>query len=589
MFKSIQKIILAGVVLGLFFVQTPIGSPAVEEETISIDDTLLIAMMTELKRTQEKLRLPEQPVPYFISIWVQERATAFMYGKNGAITRVHPDFHPHRIADVQIRVGNYETDNTNLPLGSRFDYEEMFDEGEWEISKLPIKGDETALRATLWLKSDRAYKKAIADYQKKKALQATMIETDKVNDFSREKPSVFIGPVKEISFDQEKWERIIRKVTGYLASTSGIIEPTMKVEAERVTNYYVNTDGTILRTSDVFYTVYLKAWTRTKDGKKMNNFRHFFVRDPEELPDEQTLLSEAEAFRKELVALCDAEELKPYTGPAILGPDVAGVFFHEALGHRLEGERQRMPESGQTFKGKIGEKILPEFLTVTDDPTMERFNGKTLTGFYTYDDEGIPGQKVVLVEKGVLKNYLMSRTPIKGFNKSNGHGRSASPFWGMKPVGRMANLIVESEKRVSLQKLKAMLIEEAKQQGKPYGLIIRHVKGGETNTYASRGFFGGSFQAFKATPILVYKVDVETGEETLVRGVELVGTPLVSLEKVIATGDDMKVLNGTCGAESGQVPVSMVAPSILTKQIEVQRIGGKAKRPPILPSPFSDD
>ncbi len=588
MLKFIQKIFM-GIVLGVFFVLIPVGSIAVDKEAISVDNALLIAMQTELKRSQENLRLPEQPVPYFISFWAQERASVFIHGKNGAITRVHPELHPYRIADVQIRVGSHEMDNTNLPLSSRFNYEEMFGEGGWEISYVPIKGDEASLRATLWLKSDKAYKKAIADYQKKKALQATIIDIDKVDDFSKEKPSVFISPIKEVSFDQEKWGEMIRKVTGYLVTKPEIIEPNMRVEAERVTNYYVNTDGTVLQTSEVFYTVYLYAWTRTPDGMKVSNFRHFFVRDPKELPDEQTLLSEAEVFSKELVELREAEELKPYTGPALLGPDVAGVFFHEALGHRLEGERQRIPESGQTFKGKIGERIIPEFLTVIDDPTRNRFNGTTLTGFYTHDDEGIPGQKVVLVEKGILKNYLMSRTPIKGFNQSNGHGRSTGPLWVMKPVGRMANLIVESEKRLSWQELKSMLIEEVKQQGKPYGLIIRRVRAGETNTRTSQGFFGGAFQAFKATPILVYRVNVDTGEEELVRGVELVGTPLISLEKIIATGDNMEVFNGTCSAESGQIPVSVVSPSILTTQVEVQRIGGKSKKPPILPSPFSDN
>lgn len=590
MFKFIKSKTAAVILAWIFALLIPASSIAADKEVVSTNDPLLTAMLTELKRTKENLRLPEQPEPYFISFWIQENATASISGKNGAITQMYPELHPYRIADVQIRVGSHETDNTNLPFSERFsreDYEEMLEGGRWEASYVPIKGDDASLRATLWLKSDMAYKKAISDYQKKKILQATTVEEDKVNDFSKEKPSIFISPVKEVSFEAEKWEKIIRRVTGYLVSRPGIIEPTMNVEAERIINYYVNTDGTVMRTSEVFYSVYVYAWTRTPEGMKVSNFRLFFVRDPRELPDEQELLSTAEVFSKELSELCKAEELKPYTGSAILGPDVAGVFFHEALGHRLEGERQRMPESGQTFKGKIGEKIIPDFLTVTDDPTRERFNNTTLAGFYTHDDEGIPAQKVVLVEKGILQNYLMSRTPVKGFDHSNGHGRNASPIFGMGAAGRMANMIIDSENKVSLQKLKSMLIEETKKQGKPYGLIIKHAEAGETNTSASRGFSGGSFQAFKATPVFVYKVDVETGEEKLVRGVELVGTPLVSLEKIIATGDDAGVFNGTCGAESGMIPVSTVSPSILTSQIEVQRIGGKSKKPPILPSPFS--
>jgi predicted Zn-dependent protease len=590
MFKHIKNKTIAVLLAGIFALLIPAGSIAADKEAVSTNDPLLKAMLSELKRSKENLRLPEQPAPYFISYWIQETSTASISGKNGAIIIMQPEFHPFRIADVQIRVGSHEMDNTNLPLSDRFssdDYDEMFDESRLGASFVPIKGDEASLRSALWLKSDQAYKKAISDYQKKKILQTTTVDEEKINDFSIENPNVFIGPVKEASFETEKWEKIIRKITGYLAAKPDIIEPAMNIEAEKIINYYVNTDGAVIRTSEVFYSLSIYARARTSDGMKVSNFRLFFVRDPKELPDEKELLSTAEIFSKELSELSKAEELKPYTGPAILGPDVAGVFFHEALGHRLEGERQRMPESGQTFKGKVGEKIIPDFLTVTDDPTKERFNNTTLAGFYMYDDEGIPALKVMLVEKGILKNYLMSRTPIKGFDNSNGHGRNANPMYGTGAVGRMANMIIDSENKVSLQKLKSMLIEEAKKQGKPYGLIIKHAEAGETNTSASQGF-GGSFQAFRATPMFVYKVDAETGEEKLVRGIELVGTPLVSLEKIIATGDDAGVFNGTCGAESGMLPVSIVSPSILTSQIEVQRTGGKSKKPPILPSPFTE-
>jgi TldD protein len=563
-----------------------------DNELILKEDSLLIAMRDELKRAQENLRLPEQPLPYFISFWIQERASASLSGKYGAITHSHPDLHPHRTANVEVRVGSYEFDNSNLPLSTRFnpdDLEDMFEEYDWQFARVPIEGDNPSLRVALWLMTDLAYKRAIGDYSKKKTLQVTTGKKDKMSDFSRENPNVFVGPINKVSFEKEVWEDSIRKVTRYLSTKPGVIEPSMDVKAERIVNYYVNTEGAILRTSEVFYTVEIQAWARTPDGMKIRNFRNYFVHDPKELPDRERFVSEAEILYKELFEVCGSEEFKPYTGPAILGPDVAGVFFHEALGHRLEGERQRMPESGQTFKGKIGEKILPEFLTVIDDPMMDRYNGKTLTGSYIYDSEGVSGQKVTLVDKGVLKNYLLSRTPIEGFDRSNGHGRSEAPtMWALSAhtVGRMTNFIVASEKKVQWQELKSMLIDEAKRQGKPYGLIIRHVRAGETNTQAPKKFFGEVFQAFRTTPVLVYAVNVETGKEKLVRGVELVGTPLVSLEKILATGDDEEVFNGTCGAESGQVPVSIVSPSILTAQVELQRIGGKPKSAPILPSPF---
>jgi TldD protein len=585
--QRIFYLILAGILLSL----TSSENIGADKQLVLEADPLLTAMSNELRRAQKDLRLTEQPSPYFISFWVQEKASASMSGKYGAVTHSHPDLHPHRTAYVQVRVGSYEFDNTNLPLSSTFnpdDFEDLFEEGDWESCQVPVEGNDASLRAALWLMSDRAYKRAITDYRRKQALQVTTGKRDKINDFSRESPQISIGPAKEVSFDQDTWRDSIRRVTGYLASKPEIMEPTMDVKAERIINYYVNTEGTILRGFEIFYTVDIQAWARTPDGIKIRNFRNFFVRDPKELPDRERLISEAEILYKELIDVCESEEFKPYTGPAVLGPDVAGVFFHEALGHRLEGERQRMPESGQTFKGKIGEKILPEFLSITDDPLMDRYNGRTLAGSYLYDSEGVAAQKVALVEKGVLKNYLLSRTPIEEFNKSNGHGRSQEPsIWRQdRTVGRMANLIVLSEKRLQWQKLKSMLIDEAKRQGKPYGLIIRRVKSGETNTESPRRLYGGAFQAFRTTPVLVYSLNVETGQEKLVRGVELVGTPLISLEKVLATGDDEEIFNGRCGAESGQIPVSVVSPSILTGQVELQRVGGKPKSPPILPSPF---
>jgi TldD protein len=559
-------------------------------------DPLLSAMRKELNRAKKDLRLPGQPMPYFIEFWVQESVSTSLMGKYGGITYSTSELHPVRYAGVQVRVGDYSLDNTNLPLNARFDqasYAEYKEENDSRRIQMPLDGNELALRTTLWLLSDAAYKRAIVDYQKKKSLQVTGIENDKSDDFTREKSVIALEPPAEIkiSLDSEEWKEVVRKVTDYLARQPNIMEPSMDIHVSRDINYYVNTEGTVLRTSAIIYNFNITAWTRTEDGMKVSDFRHVLVRDPNEVPDLEKLLSEAKGLAQELADLRSAEEFNPYTGPAILAPDVAGVFFHEALGHRLEGERQRMTDSGQTFKGKVGENILSDQITVTDDPTLDRFNGKSLVGHYRYDDEGVAAQKVVLIEKGRLKSYLMSRTPIKGFNNSNGHGRSQNPAYipfNGHPVGRMGNLMVESDKKYSLEKMKEMLIAEAKKQGKAYGLIIRHVYGGDTDTQKGQqsSNSGEHYQAFKATPVLVYAVDVATGKERLVRGVELVGTPLASLEKVIAAGNDPEAFNGMCGAESGWVPVSVVSPSILTAQVELQRIGGNPKRSPILLSPF---
>src|SRR2546421_706530 len=275
-----------------------------------------------------------------------------------------------------------------------------------------------------------------------------------------------------------------------------------------------------------------------------------------------------ELFDSQMRASVDHEE-----------PEAAGVLFHEAVGHRLEGERQNDDKDGHTFKGQIGKPILPFFLTILDDPTQRAAGPVSLNGYYRFDDQGVPGQRTPLVEKGVLKTFLMSRAPVQGVSPhSNGHGRSAP---GRDPVARMSNLIVESARTMPWPKLKEALIAEAKRQEKPFGLVIRDVTGGNTDTS------GYAYQAFKGQPRLVYKVDANTGAETLVRGVEIVGTPLLSINKIIATGDERRVFNGYCGAESGYVPVSTVAPTVLVSEIELQRTRKDTGRSPVLPSPWA--
>lgn len=319
--------------------------------------------------------------------------------------------------------------------------------------------------------------------------------------------------------------------------------------------------------------------TRAEDGQLLDDSRDYYGFREAELPSDERLMKDAESLIQELSALRAAPAIDPYTGPAILEAEAAGVLFHEAVGHRLEGDRMDNDAEGKTYKGQIGRAVLPPFITIVDDPTLASLAGKSLNGYYRYDDEGIPAQRVPLVEGGVLKNFLLSRHPVDGFFQSNGHGRGQL---NRRPVARMANLVATSTKQVSDSELKQMLIAEAKRQGKPYGLIIRDIQGGNTNTSS----FG--YQAFKGIPRLVYRVDARDGKETLVRGVEVVGTPLSAVSKIVTTGKTQGVFNGFCGAESGNVPVSTVAPATLLREIELQRVVEGRDRPPILPSPAAE-
>jgi len=245
----------------------------------------------------------------------------------------------------------------------------------------------------------------------------------------------------------------------------------------------------------------------------------------------------------------------------------------------LEGQRQRGDQEGQTFTKLLGTPILPPFLSVSDDPTLASFDGTPLSGHYVYDDEGQQARRVDLIKDGVLKTFLMSRLPIASFSTSNGHGRAET---GHMPTGRQGNLIVTSSKTVSDAELRGMLIAEAKKQNKPYGLYFEDISSGFAVTTRSAP------QAFQVIPLVVYRVYVDGRPDELVRGVSIVGTPQAALNSILATGNHQDIFNGICGAESGSIPVSAVAPAMLVSQIETQRQAQGTARPPILPPPVPE-
>lgn len=277
--------------------------------------------------------------------------------------------------------------------------------------------------------------------------------------------------------------------------------------------------------------------------------------------------------------LAVAPPAEPIVCPAILSGRAAAVFFHEIFGHRVEGHRQKDISEGQTFTKMLGTKVLPEFISVDFDPTRRTYDGKDLIGYYEFDDEGVKAAPVKVVTDGVLKTFLLSRSPVGEFTHSNGHGRRQP---GYEVVSRQSNLIVESSKKVSNQDLRLRLIEEIKKQNKPYGLYFDEVSSGYTTT-GRRGL-----QAFTVVPLVVYRVFADGRPDELIRGVDIVGTPLASFQKIIATSDVSEIFNGYCGAESGSIPVSAVSPAILVSEIETQKKQNSQRKSPILPRPEAE-
>ncbi len=530
---------------------------------------LLATMQAELQRAKDSLSKSE-PAPYFISYEVYDQHTFQVAGTYGTI--ITSNAANRRWADVTMRVGSPLLDNThneNRASGIT-------------SGPLPLADDRDAISRTLWEMTNREYRRASPAYSKVMSNVAVQAEEeDKSPDFSRETPQIQIDRAgAPIAFDQKGWEDKIRKYSSVFRKYPEIYNSSVTLQIQQTTSYFVSSEGSKVETPGIMARLVVEASTRADDGMDLIRVETFESSTATGLPSEQELASKEEKMAADLKALRVAPLAEPYDGPALLSGRAAAVFFHEVLGHRLEGHRQRGETEGQTFTKKVNQSVLPDFLSVSDDPTLHSLNGVSLAGSYSHDDEGVPAQRVSLIQNGILKNFLMSRMPITNFAASNGHGRRQA---GLMPTGRQGNLIVESSKTVKDSELREKLIEEVKKAGKPYGLYFEDVQGGFTLTTRELP------QAFQVLPVIVWRVFADGRPDQLVRGVDIVGTPLASLNRILLTGNTTQVFNGICGAESGSVPASASAPAMLFSEMEVQKRAASHERPPILPPPSSED
>ena len=541
------------------------GDKAAAASASAGSDPVLKAMQNEIARATAELGKTEQP-PYYLSYTVYDQDFVVLVGAYGSL--LTNAVAQRRFADVTMRVGGPELDNTHgqsRPSGVN-------------SGSLPLGNDGDAIARVLWELTDREYKRAVPsllNVRTNTALRAE--EEDKSPDFSKEKPQTHIEEAPAAAaFDRAAWEGKIKRLSGAFRKYPEVYFATVMIQVQRSNSRMVSSEGSAIVSPSASTRLIMEAQTRAEDGMDLLRVETFQAPTASGLPSEAVLAGKIEKIAADLSALRKAPVAEPYDGPAILSGRAAAVFFHEVLGHRLEGHRQRDEEEGQTFTKKIGQEVLPKFLSVMDDPTMHELAGVKLAGSYDFDNEGEPAQPVDVIKDGVLKNFLMSRMPVKNFGHSNGHGRNQP---GRMPTGRQGNLIVTSTKTVPEAELRQKLIEEVKKQGKPYGLYFDDIQGGFTLTGRQLP------QSFQVLPVIVYKVYPDGRPDELVRGVDIVGTPLAALTRILTTGDQPRVFNGVCGAESGQVPVAAVAPSMLFSEMEVQKRAHEHERPPLLPPP----
>jgi predicted Zn-dependent protease len=558
--------------LFLCFLSTLFVAPALVGQTATqgaTDPVLLRTLQQELDRAMTSLHKAD-PAPYFISYAGNEEFGSVIIGSNGALM-ANVKRH-ERTVDVSVRVGSRDLDNTHGE--NRFN--------AVTTASLPLEDRPDAIARVLWINTDRMYKKATQGFLEIKTnTKVRADEEDASPDFSTEKPQVYIGkesvPPK---FDHKEWEDRIRRLSAIFNKYPDIETSNVVLVVTDATRYFVSSEGTKLVDSRPLIRVLALGSTRSVDGMELARSETFDASTFDKLAPETEMVAKIEKIAQDLQKLKKAPIVEPFNGPALLSGRAAAVFFHEVVGHRLEGQRQRGENEGQTFTKMVGQPVLPKFLSVEDDPTLASLGGIELSGNYNYDEEGEKSQKVELISNGVLKQFLMSRMPVKGFLQSNGHGRGQS---GLMPVGRQGNLIVRSSKSVPDSQLRQELINEIKKQKKPFGLYFEDIAGGFTLTMRNMP------QAFQVMPLMVWKVYPDGRPDELVRGVNIIGTPLNALNRIVLTGQKQEVFNGECGAESGSVPVAAAAPAMLFSEIEVEKVQQGHDRPPVLPPPSTDN
>lgn len=533
-------------------------------------DELMTLLTGELNRAFGELSATALP-PYYMCYRVEDEHETYIAATNGALQYAYE--RPAKRLTVQVRMGDYARDNFHDTPNVRAPQASAWN--------LPLDDNRHAVLRTLWMATNREYETAADTYRQ---IQAYMghdaVPAASDADYTPAPPmESYDAPLSRhaAAFDMARWRTRLKQWSALFKAYPDIRQGTVTLSRRVLRCYFTSTEGVRIIENRLYAVLMLSASVVAEDGMEIPLTRTYFAQQAEGLPSDRCITEEIGRLAASLQALRTAPTIDPYSGPALLSGNAAGVFFHEIFGHRVEGQRMRSNADGQTFRSMVGEQLLPDEIQVSDDPTLSKYNGVPLYGHYKYDEEGTPAERVSIVENGTLHAFLMGRAPLDGFTRSNGHARAVA---GRFPVSRQANLIVETASHRSREEMRQLLIAEARDQGKPFGLLFESVEGGFTNA--------DKFQpsAFNVFPIEVYKVFTDGRPDELVRGIDIVGTPLSIFSSIAAAGGEPRIFTGLCGAESGSVPITAIAPDILVRKIEVQRKSRPPRTIPLLPRPY---
>ncbi len=547
------------------------------------DDVLLRALKDELARSVDQLQLKDMEKPYYIEYMVEEIEMFSVRAIFGAV--VGSTDNKSRYLSVGVRVGDYDFDNSGF-MSQRLMYSSS------GFRPLVIEDDYSVLRKDIWLATDSAYKQSLELLAGKRSLLQTKVETEQIPDFSREEPVMFLSPRQSLEFNRSKWEKLVRSLSGIFKEFPAIYNSGVNFNVRITNKYYVNSEGSVVRQPFTLYWLNAHASTQAQDGMPLKHFVPFLGTSQEALPSEKEMKTAIRKMAEELTALTLAPVLEEYYGPVLVTGEAATEIFAQTIAPQLSGDRplmmdQRgravmMPE--RNLANRLNRRVLPSFFTVVDDPTQSSYGKHSIIGAYNIDDQGVSAQKVTLVEKGILKTLLMSRQPRKGIPRSNGHARNPS---FTSPNAHYSNLFVKATESRSFSELKKELIDLCKYEGLSFGLIISKL---DNRLFSPRDVPGAAGMTQVRTrketvtdPLLVYKVNVEDGREELVRGLIIEELSVRMLRDILAAGNDYYVNNLM---SRGNIPTSVVAPSLIFEEIELSTPQGPQQKPALLKHPF---
>ncbi len=512
-------------------------------------------MKEELARSVDLLRRPGHPRVYYLSYLFRNERRESVFGRLGAVVEHQTNTRNFVFCDV--RVGSHRYDQ--VAHGGLRDNDEAAESTDY--IGMPAEVSPEAFKFALWRLTDARYREAAQQYYERKSKELHYVDEQRGLPSKMKLPPARSTAIRRFAeVDIDYWRYLIRKASALLKDYPNIHVSDFEFVAWHRQQLFVDSVGSEIVQQMSIFDLAARFWLITPRGAPVEQEVALVVGDLADLPSEKDLLRMVRERIDLILKLASAPHLNAFSGPVLLAPVPTGLFFHEVVGHRLEGSRLLSSDEGATFADLRGKQIAPEFVDIIDDPTVTTFAGRRLTGHFRFDDEGVPARRAVLVQRGKLRSFLTTSAPIPGQQELNGHARNERHE---RPISRMGNLFVVNRAPVPRDELWQRFLEEIKRRKAPFGIWVRETLGGETYTTKY------DFQAFKGEIMHAVRV-FPSGRTELVRGVDFVGTPLSALDALLCMGDDPTVDNAFCGAESGQIPVSTIAPSALLGNLELQ-------------------